>query len=94
MVVTRWCQKPAKQPAFFYNTFLYLLTNLFIDVTFLYWQVFFRWVKETNKTTNLQARFFYNAVLYCLTDLPIAIVYLYWQVFSFLEYFPQTNVFA
>ena len=71
--------------------FLYLLTNLFIDVTFLYWQVFFRRVKETN---NLQARFFYNAVLYCLTDLPIAIVYLYWQVFSFLEYFPQTNVFA
>ena len=63
-------------------------------VTFLYWQVFFRQVKETNKTTNLQARFFYNAVLYCLTDLPIAIVYLYWQVLSFLEYFLQTNVFA
>ena len=79
---------------FFYNTFLYLLTNLFIDVAFLYWQVFFRRVKETNKTTNLQARFFYNAVLYCLTDLPIDIVYLYWQVLSFLEYFPQTNVFA
>ena len=81
-------------PRFFYNTFLYLLTNLFIDVPFLYWQVFFRRVKETNKTTNLQAHFFCNAVLYCLTDLPIAIVYLYLQVFSFLEYFPQTNVFA
>ena len=81
-------------PCFFYNTFLYLLTNLFIDITSLYWQVFFRRVKETNKTTNLQAHFFYNAVLYCLTNLPIAIVYLYWQVFYFLKYFPQTNVFA
>ena len=40
------------------------------------YQVFFRRVKETNKTTNLQARFFYNAVLYCLTDLPIASVLL------------------
>ena len=49
---------------FFYNTFLNVLTNLFIDVTFLYWQVFFRRVKETNQTTNLQARFFYNAVFY------------------------------
>ena len=49
---------------FFYNTFLYLLTNLFINVTFLYWQVFFRWVKETNELTNLQARFFYNTVFY------------------------------
>ena len=49
---------------FFYNTFLYLLTNLFIDIAFLYWQVFFRWVTETNETTNLQARFFYNAVFY------------------------------
>ena len=50
--------------SFFYNTFLYLLTNLFIDVTFLYWQVFFRQVKETNETTNLQARFSYNSFLY------------------------------
>ena len=49
---------------FFYNTFLNVLTNPFIDVTFLYWQVFFRRVKETNETTNLQARFFYNAVFY------------------------------
>ena len=49
---------------FFYNILLYLLTNLFIDVTFLYWQVFFRRVTETNATTNLQARFFYNAVFY------------------------------
>ena len=49
---------------FFYNTFLNVLTNPFFDVTFLYWQVFFRWVKETNETTNLQARFFYNAVFY------------------------------
>ena len=49
---------------FFYNTSLYLLTNLFIDVTFLYWQVFFRRVRETNETTNLQARFFYNMVFY------------------------------
>ena len=49
---------------FFYNTSLYLLTNLFIDVTFLYWQVFFRRVRETNETTNLQARFFYNTVFY------------------------------
>ena len=49
---------------FFYNTFLYLLTNLFINVTFLYWQVFFRRVTETNPTTNIQARFFYNAVFY------------------------------
>ena len=48
----------------FYNTFLNVLTNPFIDVTFLYWQVFFRRVKETNETTNLQARFFYNAVFY------------------------------
>ena len=94
MVITQWCQKPAKQPAFDPVSFLYLLTNLFIDVAFLYWQVFFRQVKEINKTTNIQARFFYNTMLYCLTDLPIAIVYLYWQVFSFLEYFPQTNMFA
>ena len=49
---------------FFYNTFLNVLTNPFIDVTFLYWQVFFRRVMETNETTNLQARFFYNAVFY------------------------------
>ena len=48
---------------FFYNTFVFI-NNLFIDVTFLYWQVFFRRVKETNKTTNLQACFFYNAVFY------------------------------
>ena len=40
------------------------------------YQVFFRRVKETNKTTNLQASFFYNAVLYSLTDLPIASVLL------------------
>ena len=50
--------------SFFYNTFLYLLTNLFIDVTFLYWQVFFRQVKETNEKTKIQARFFYNSFLY------------------------------
>ena len=49
---------------FFYNTFLYLITNLFIDVTFLYWQVFFRRVTEINETTNLQARFFCNTVSY------------------------------
>ena len=49
---------------FFYNTFLYLLTNLFIDATCLYRQVFLRWVTETNATNNLQARFFYNAVFY------------------------------
>ena len=66
--------------------------NLFINVTFLYQQVYFKWVKETNKTTNLQPHFFYNVVLYCLRDLLIALVYLYWKVFSFLEYFPQTNV--
>ena len=51
-------------------------------------------MKETNEITNLQARFFYNTLLYCLTELPIAIVHLYWQVFFFLEYFPQTDVFA
>ena len=82
MVITPWCQKPAKQPAFqpiSFMTLLYLLTNLFIDVTFLYWQVFFRRVKETNETTNLQARFFYNAVFYLLTDLPIGIVNLYFS---------------
>ena len=71
--------------------FLYLLTNVFISVAFLYWQVCFRRVKETNEITNLQTRFFYNALLYCLTVLPIAIVHLYWQVFFFLEYFPQTD---
>ena len=31
---------------FFYNTFLYLFINLFICITFVYWQVFFRRVKE------------------------------------------------
>ena len=36
-------------------------------------------------------RFFYNVVL---TELPIAIINIYWQVLFFLEYFPQTNVFA
>ena len=41
---------------FFYNTFLYWLANLLIDIAFFYWQVFFRWVKETNKITNLEAR--------------------------------------
>ena len=46
---------------FFYNTFLYWLANLLIDITFLYWQVFFRWVKETNKITNLEDHFFYNS---------------------------------
>ena len=40
---------------FFSNTFLYWLANLLIDITFLYWQVFFSQVKETNKTTNLEA---------------------------------------
>ena len=40
------------QARFFYKTFLYWLANLLIDVTFLYWQVFFRRVKETNETTN------------------------------------------
>ena len=39
----------------FYNMFLYWLTSLLIDVTFLYWQAFFRWVKETNEITILQA---------------------------------------
>ena len=94
MVITRWCQKPAKQPAFEPVSFITFLTSLFIHVSFLYWQIFFRRVKETNETTNFQAHFFYNVVLYCLTDLPITIVYFYWQLFSFLEYFLQTNVFA
>ena len=49
---------------FFYNTFLYWLANLVIDITFLYWQVFFRRVKETNETTNFEACFFYNSFLY------------------------------
>ena len=43
MVVTQWCQKLAKQPAFepvsyIANMFLYLLTDVLIGVTFLYWQ--------------------------------------------------------
>ena len=92
MIVIQWCQKLAKQPAFepvsyIANMFLYLLTDVLISVTFLYWQ-------ETNQITNFQARFFYNVVLYYLTELPIAIVDLYWQVFFFLEYFPQMNMFA
>ena len=68
MVIIRWCQKPeTKQPAFepcfFYNMFSYLLTNLFIGVTFFYWQVFFKQVKEINEITNFQAHLFYNTML-------------------------------
>ena len=43
---------------FLYNTSVYWLANLLIKITFLYWQVCFRWVKETNETINLEARFF------------------------------------
>ena len=63
-IVPETSQTTSFSARFFYNTSLYLLTSLFIKVTFLYWQVFFRQVRETNETTNLQARFFYNAVFY------------------------------
>ena len=42
---------------FLYNTFLYWLANLLIDITFCIGK-FFRQVKETNETTNLEARSF------------------------------------
>ena len=63
ILVPETSQTTSFSAPFFYNTFLNVL-NPFIDVTFLYWQGFFRQVKETNETTNLQARFFYNAVFY------------------------------
>ena len=52
---------------FFYNVFLYWLMNLFICITFLYQQDFFRWVKEANETIELQACFFHNTSLYWKT---------------------------
>ena len=40
--------------------FFILTTKPTHRYNFLYWQVFFRWVKETNETTNLETHFFYN----------------------------------
>ena len=90
MVITQLCQKPAKQPAFDPISFI---TRFCICSCIDKFSSHFTG-EGNQQNNNLQARFFYNVVLYCLTDLPIAIVYLYLQVFSFLEYFPQTNVFA
>ena len=42
---------------FFYNTFLNVLTNPFIDVTFLYWQVFFRRVKGNQRNNQPSSSF-------------------------------------
>ena len=53
--------KTANFQIHFYNMFL--LLNLLINITFLYWKVF-RQVKETNETTTLEAGFFYNSFLY------------------------------
>ena len=48
---------------------------------FLYWQIFFRRVKETNEIVGFWARFFYDPVLYFPTVLPVAMAHPYWQVF-------------
>ena len=58
VVVTQWCRKPAKCPAFEPSS-LFIFNKPIQRCNFFYWQVFFRRVKETNET---QARFFYNAV--------------------------------
>ena len=60
-MVTETSKTTNFQARLFYNTILYSLANLLIDITFLYWQVFFRRVKEINETTNHEARFFYNS---------------------------------
>ena len=57
-MVTETSKATNFQARFFYNTFLYWLANLLINNNFLYWQVFFRWVKVTKNTTNLEAHFF------------------------------------
>ena len=49
---------------FVYNMVIYWIAILFISITFFYWQVFLRQVKETNKTTTLLTHFPYNTTLY------------------------------
>ena len=53
-MATETSKQPTFKPISFITHFIYLL----IDITFLYWQVFFRRVKETNETINLEAHFF------------------------------------
>ena len=44
---------PSFRARFFYNIFLYSLTNYSsVAIAFFNWQVFFKRVKETNETTN------------------------------------------
>ena len=49
---------------FVYNMIIYWIAILFISITFLYGQVYLRWVKVTNETTTLLTRFAYNTTLY------------------------------
>ena len=39
-MVTKTSKTANYRAHFFYNTFLYWLANLLIDITFLYWQIF------------------------------------------------------
>ena len=59
------CQKSARQPnleAISFTTHVYIGEESYssVAITFFYWQVFFRQVKETNKATTLSAHFFYK----------------------------------
>ena len=45
-----------------FDPITFKILNLYISVTFFYWQVFFGWVMETNETINLQAHFF---IMHC-----------------------------
>ena len=55
---------------FFYNMFLYWLINLFITITFLYWQIFFRQVKPTKQLSFDPISF--------ITKQFIGLTFLYW----------------
>ena len=88
-MVTETSKATNFQARFFYNTFLYWLTNLLINNNFLYWQVFFRWVKVTKNTTNLEAHFFIT--VFILINKPIT--FPCGQFYPW-EDFVQTNLFA
>ena len=90
VVIIWWWNKPAKQstfkPIWLITHFYILLINLLIAITFLYRQVFFRLVKETNETTNLWACFFYN------TSLSYICMYIYVHIWSHKLYFSYIHM--
>ena len=76
---------------FFYNTFLYWLTILFIGIAFFYWQFYFRWVKAASETTTVLACF-YDTILYRLTNLTIGITFLVASTFLYGSFHANKHV--